>query len=435
VTDKYIIQGQRPLNGQVTISGAKNSVLKLMSATLLTESGCKLYNVPNLTDVTVMANVLQALGRKVVQGEGTLEVLPGTISTCEAPYQLVSKMRASFNVLGSLLGRYGEARVPLPGGCTIGKRGIDQHIKGLELLGAELTMSHGTISAKSTGLKGANIALDMPSMGATENIILSAVLAEGTTVLANAAQEPEIQDLILFLNAMGANIEGAGTSQVTIHGVKKSDLHGVEFTVMPDRIEAATFMAAVTGTTGNIIIEKMQPNHLATVMGKLEKIGTQFQKLDATTYQVSRLPENRLQATSYVTTYYPGFPTDLQAPLMPLLAVAEGVSMVTENIYENRFKHVGELNRMGANIQVQNEIAVITGVSQLSGAEVKAHDLRAGAAMVIASLMAEGHSSVYNLNHLDRGYDSFHLKLQNLGANINRLPLTSIEHQELLEVL
>ena len=435
MTDKYIIQGQRPLRGNVVISGAKNSVLKLMSATLLTEEGCKLYNVPNLTDVSVMGNVLQALCRTVSFGDGTLEVQAGTISTCEAPYQLVSKMRASFNVLGSLLGRYGEARVPLPGGCTIGKRGIDQHIKGLELLGAELKMSHGTIAAKGSRLKGANIALDMPSMGATENIILSAVLAEGTTVLSNAAQEPEIQDLIAFLNTMGANIEGGGTSQVIIHGVKKADLHGAEFTVMPDRIEAATFMSAVTGTSGSIIIEKMQPNHLVNVMGKLSQIGTQFERLDATTYSVGRLAENRLKASSYLTTYYPGFPTDLQAPLMPLLAIADGVSMVTENIYENRFKHVGELNRMGANIQVQNEIAVVTGVAQLSGAEVKAHDLRAGAAMVIASLMAEGHSSVYNLSHLDRGYDAFHLKLQQLGANINRLPLTSIEHQELQEVL
>jgi UDP-N-acetylglucosamine 1-carboxyvinyltransferase len=434
--EKLVINGQRPLNGTVSVSGAKNSVLKLISATLLTEDGCIIRNVPHLSDVVVMARVIESLGRKVnYNGGNTLEVLPGSITTNKPPYELVSKMRASFNVLGALLGRYGDSKVPLPGGCSIGKRGVDQHVKGLKLLGAELTMAHGVVDAKASKLKGANIDLDMPSVGATENILLAAVFAEGTTVLSNAAQEPEIADLINFLNQMGAHIEGANTSQLVIRGVKPTSLRGTDYTVMPDRIEAATLMACVGATGGSLILENVMLKHLPNVVSTLKAMGLTIEPLDDTTATISRDLTQRLNPCTLETTFYPGFPTDLQAPIMALATVANGVSTITERVYENRFKHVGELNRMGANILTQGDVAVITGVEQLSGASVKAHDLRAGAALVIAALMAEGYSSLYNLTHLDRGYDQLHNKLKQLGASVQRLPLSEDEVSQLSEVL
>jgi UDP-N-acetylglucosamine 1-carboxyvinyltransferase len=432
--DKLTITGQHPLQGEVTISGAKNSVLKLMAAALLSEEAMVLRNVPQLADVEVMAQVLEALGRKVSwhtlptpQQAGVLCIAAGHVATCEAPYPLVSKMRASFNVLGALLGRYGQARVPFPGGCSIGKRGVDQHIKGLQLLGAQLAMEHGIVDAKALHLKGARITLDMPSVGATENILLASVLAEGTTVLSNAAQEPEIVDLANCLNQMGACISGAGTHEVVIEGVGRRALKGVDYTVMPDRIEAATYMAAVAAAGGQAVLHNVCLAHMAAVVAKLEDMGVVITPLNERSVTVSRDEALRLKPTSLLTTYYPGFPTDMQAPLMSLMAVADGVSMVNETIYENRFKHVGELNRMGANIQAQNEMAVVTGVPQLSGAEVQAHDLRAGAAMVVAALGAEGTSAIYNLHHLDRGYAHLECKLQALGALVERSPLNEVE--------
>jgi UDP-N-acetylglucosamine 1-carboxyvinyltransferase len=433
--EKYSIQGGHRLEGTVRVSGAKNSVLKLMAAALLTDDEVVLTNVPALTDVTVMAEVLAALGRRVSHGVGTLTIHAGECSSTEAPYELVSKMRASFNVLGALLGRYGQASVPLPGGCSIGKRGVDQHIKGLEALGAVLEMEHGTIHAKAPRLQGCHISLDMPSVGATENILLASTLATGTTTLSNAAQEPEIADLCHFLNAMGAMIQGMGTSQLVITGVGKHQLHGTSYSVLPDRIEAATFMLAATATAGDVVIEAMNLQDIAMPADKLAAMGATITSLGGNRVRVHRDPQQRLKATSFVTSFYPSFPTDLQSPFMSLLTVAEGVSMISETIYENRFKHVGELNRMGANVQVQNDIAVVTGVERLSGASVKAYDLRAGAAMVLAALMAEGESQVFNLNHIDRGYEAFHTKLANLGASIIRMPLTEKEQAQVLGVL
>jgi UDP-N-acetylglucosamine 1-carboxyvinyltransferase len=429
MTDKLVIQGKRPLVGSVTISGAKNSVLKLMAAALLTEQQVTLTNVPNLTDVQVMASLLEKLGRTVQfdTANSTLTIMAGQATCLAAPYELVSKMRASFNVLGALLGRYGQAKVPLPGGCSIGKRGVDQHIKGLLALGATLDMEHGFVTATAIRLKGAKIVLDMPSVGATENILLAAVHAEGASIVSNVAQEPEIVDLVTCLNAMGADITGAGTGTLIINGVTPGQLHGITYEVMPDRIEAGTFIAAVAGAGGDVTLNKVRPDHLDAVLDKVQSMGVTLDLLSPTTLRVVRDAETTLKATSIHTTFYPGFPTDMQAPLMTLLTVAEGTSMVAETVYENRFRHVSELRRMGATIELKNDVAVVTGVLQLSGAQVKAHDLRAGAAMVVAGLMAEGETQLFNLSHLDRGYENLCQKLQALGAGIDRIPLAEDE--------
>jgi UDP-N-acetylglucosamine 1-carboxyvinyltransferase len=347
MTEKLIIHGQTPLRGELRISGAKNSALKLISAALMTHQAVRITNVPDLSDVSVMAEVLTRLGRKVAWQGNILDIEAGEATTVEAPYELVSKMRASFNTLGALLGRYGHARIPLPGGCSIGKRGIDQHIKGLLALGAEIDMDHGYVEAKADTLKGAKIVLDMPSMGATENIILAAALAHGSTVLSNAAQEPEIIDLANFLNAMGADVQGAGTSEVIINGVPRDSLKGITYEVMPDRIEAATYMAAIIATQGDAVLTHMRPDHLDCVIDKLQAMGGRIDIISPTSVRVRGPESGRLVAQPLMTTFYPGFPTDLQAPLMTLLVIAEGVSMVTETVYENRFRHVGELRRMG----------------------------------------------------------------------------------------
>jgi UDP-N-acetylglucosamine 1-carboxyvinyltransferase len=437
VSDKLLIDGGQPLSGEVFISGAKNSVLKLMAAALLSPHPLHLSNVPNLSDVAVMSQVLEALGRTVQRPESGLLTIEAGEATCwKAPYELVSKMRASFNVLGALLSRYGYARVPLPGGCSIGKRGVDQHVKGFVALGAEVTMDHGFVEVKGEQLKGANIVLDMPSVGATENILLASIFAEGTTILSNAAQEPEIADLANCLNAMGAEILGAGTSEITIHGVLRTAMREASYEVMPDRIEAATYMAAIVGTRGDALVHRVRPEHLSAVLSKLEGMGARLEMIAPTTMRVQGPPQGEaFKPVSLLTTFYPGFPTDLQAPLMTLLATAEGTSMVSETIYENRFMHVGELKRMGAHIEVQGDVAVITGVAKLMGAPVKAYDLRAGAALVIAALMAEGYTSLYNLYHLDRGYDQLVEKLQGLKASIRRLPLEESESKQVAEIL
>lgn len=435
VTEKLIVQGGVPLRGELRISGAKNSVLKLMAAALLTHEAVRITNVPDLSDVTVMSEVLTRLGRQVTRTGQTLDIAAGEATSLEAPYELVSKMRASFNTLGALLGRYGRARIPLPGGCSIGKRGVDQHIKGLLALGAEVEMEHGYVDARTTGLIGTKIVLDMPSVGATENILLAATLAEGSTILSNAAQEPEIIDLANFLNAMGADIAGAGTREIIINGVSRDALKGVTYEVMPDRIEAATYMTAVIATNGDAVLTHMHPEHLDAVIDKLQGMGGRIDLIGPTSLRVQGPASGRLVAQPLLTTFYPGFPTDLQAPLMTLLSIADGVSMVTETVYENRFRHVGELRRMGATIELQNDVAVVTGVAQLSGAPVKAHDLRAGAAMVVAGLVADGTTSIYNLTHLDRGYERLVGKLQQLGGRLERVPLDELESKQVAEVL
>ena len=332
-------------------------------------------------------------------------------------------MRASFNVLGALLGRFGEAKVSLPGGCSIGKRGVDLHIKGLEALGAQVELNHGYVEAKATKLVGTEIVLDMPSVGATENIMLAAVFAEGQTTLSNPAQEPEIIDLANFLNTLGADIHGAGTNELVINGVKRSAMRGADYTVMPDRIEAATYLMAVVGAGGQLNIENCIPAHLQAITHKLAEMGVVVDLPDPNCLRVSRPDTHkRLLSTNIITLPYPGFPTDLQAPMMSLLAVAEGTSILTESIYENRFKHIGELKRMGAQIQVESNAAIITGVPSLNGAPVKASDLRAGAALVIAGLMAQGTTEIHDLYHLDRGYEALESKFSQLGAHIKRVP-------------
>jgi UDP-N-acetylglucosamine 1-carboxyvinyltransferase len=424
VTEKLVIVGGQPLKGSIEVAGAKNSVLKLMAAALLTGDSIELRNVPHLSDVNVMTQVLRHLGCDVdQQHDDRLYIQAKNITSYEAPYELVRQMRASFDVLGSLLGRFGEARVALPGGCSIGKRSVDLHVKGLIALGAEVEINHGYVEAKASRLVGAEILLDTPSVGATENIMLAATMAEGTTVISNAAQEPEIVDLANFLIALGADISGAGTNEIVIHGVPKGSMHGTTYTVMPDRIEAATYLIAAAGTRGDVIVNNVLPVHLSSMTYKLIEMGAE---VEMPTPNSLRLRCNRrLQAQNIVTQPFPGFPTDLQAPFMTLLSVCDGVSIVKETIYENRFKQVGELKRMGADISVERDVAVITGVNQLSGAEVNAHDLRAGAAMVLAGLQAEGRTEVFNLIHLDRGYEHLPEKLKSLGATIERVADTS----------
>jgi len=419
-TDKLVIEGGISLNGTVQISGAKNSVLKLMGAALLTPEPVVLHNVPQLSDVHVMAEVLRALGVKVTQDGSVMTIDAANITSTEASYELVSKMRASFIVLGALLGRFNEARVSLPGGCSIGKRGVDLHIKGLQALGAEITINQGYVEAQAVRLVGHEILLDTPSVGATENIMLAAVLAEGATVISNAAQEPEIVDLANFLNAIGADVQGAGTTEIIINGVSADKLHGTTYASMPDRIEAGTFMIAAASTEGNVLLENVIPGHLNSVLRKLEDIGAEVIVEAPNALRV--IGTGVLDAQNIVTQPYPGFPTDLQAPMMSLLSIAQGVSIITETLYENRFKQIGELNRMGANIQQQGDIAVVTGVDHLTGTQVKSSDLRAGAALVIAGLQAQGITEIFDLQHIDRGYECLVEKLLGLGARITRVP-------------
>lgn len=423
MSEKLVIQGGRPLKGEVQISGAKNSVLKLMAASLLTNQPVEITNVPQLSDVSVMADVIRQLGCTVEQQDSSLFIDPSVLTSHTAPFDLVSKMRASFNVLGALLGRLGEAKVSLPGGCSIGKRNIDLHVKGLRALGADVEIEHGYVYATGKRLIGAEILLDTPSVGATENIMLAAVLAEGTTIIANAAQEPEIIDLAHFMNSFGADISGAGTNEILIHGVKPEALHGTRYAVMPDRIEAGTYLIAAAATGGEVTVRNILPVHLNSLTHKLAEMGAEISTASPNSVHIK--VTSRLKGESIVTQPYPGFPTDLQAPFMSLLTVCEGVSTVKETIYENRFKQVGELKRMGSDIQVDRDFAVITGVDSISGAPVIAHDLRAGAAMIIAGLMAQGYTEIHDLIHVDRGYEFLVEKLTGLGAEIKRVPVES----------
>ncbi|MBY0450402.1 MAG: UDP-N-acetylglucosamine 1-carboxyvinyltransferase [Cyanobacteria bacterium] len=421
MAEKFVIHGGQPLRGDVAISGAKNSVLKLMAASLLTPAEIILNNVPSLSDVDVMKDVIAYLGCEVSQNDNTVQLRARELTSVEAPYELVSKMRASFTVLGALLGRCGEAKVSLPGGCSIGKRGVDLHVKGLEALGAEIEINHGYVSAKAKALTGAEILLDIPSVGATENIMLAAVLAKGSTVISNAAQEPEILDLANFLNTLGADVNGAGTTEIVINGVKPESLTGATYSVVPDRIEASTYLMAAVATHGDVTLHNVFATHLSPIIYKLQEVGAEITTVSPNSLRV-QCPE-RPKATNIVTLPYPGFPTDLQAPMMALLTTAEGVSIIKETIYENRFKQIGELKRMGAEIQQEGNVAVVTGVEALSGAQVRASDLRAGAALVIAGLQAHGTTEILDLHHLDRGYEALVPKLNSLGADMIRVPV------------
>jgi len=419
--DKLLIRGGRELLGDVSISGAKNAALPELCAALLTAQPVTLLNVPRLQDVSTMLKLIRNMGVQVQQGDdGTVRIDASTLSSPEAPYELVKTMRASVLALGPLLARFGEATVSLPGGCAIGSRPVDQHIKGLTAMGAEITVEHGYILAKlpkgATRLKGARITTDMVTVTGTENLLMAATLAEGETILENAAQEPEIPDLAEMLIKMGARIEGHGSSRIRIEGVKA--LHGGEHQVVADRIEAGTFLCAVAATGGDVVLKHGRADHLDAVIEKLVAAGA---RVTAVPDGIRVQSQGRLQAQSFRTTEYPGFPTDMQAQFMALNCVAQGTAKVTETIFENRFMHVNELVRLGAKIQIDGKVAVIEGVEQLSGATIMATDLRASASLVIAGLVAEGETVVDRIYHLDRGYDRMEAKLAAIGADIERI--------------
>ena len=420
MAEKFRIIGGETLKGEVSIGGAKNAVLKLLAATILVKGTTKIYNVPELTDVDIMLNVLSDLGAKYIYNKEEKSVIvdASNITSITAKYELVSKMRASFIILGALMSRCREAIVALPGGCAIGERRVDFHIKGLEALGAKIKIENGYVHAKASKLIGTDIYLDIPSVGATENLMLASVLAEGSTRIQNAAQEPEIVDLANFLNTLGADISGAGTSEIVINGVRAENLHSAEYTTIPDRIEAGTYMAAVVATRGKAIIRNVYPAHLTFFNDKLIKMGASIKLVEPTTIEVSC--KNRLNSINFVTQPYPGFPTDLQAIAMTLLTTSNGVGIITESLYENRFMQVPDLRRMGADIHQDRNHAIVKGVKNLTGAIVASSDLRAGAALVIAGLMANGETIVEKLHHVDRGYEEFEYKLQKLGAKITR---------------
>lgn len=418
--EKLIIHGGHELHGRVKISGAKNAVLPIIAATLLAQDKpCVLDEVPYLNDVCTIAEVLRQLGAKVDfnRQQHTLFVDSTVLKTVDAPYDLVRKMRASFVIMGPLLARYGKAKISMPGGCAIGTRPIDLHLKGFEALGAEIEIGHGFISATApNGLKGTSIYLDFPSVGATENIIMAACMAEGQTILENAAQEPEIIDLANFLNIMGAKIRGAGTNVIKITGVPK--LIGHNYTIIPDRIEAGTYMVAVAMTGGDIYIENAISEHLKPVIAKLNEAGVKIEEdIDGIRVSCNKRPK----AIDIKTLPYPGFPTDMQAQFMAMLTIADGTGLVTETVFENRFMHVDELKRMGACIKVDGRTSIVEGVPSLKGCQVKATDLRAGAAMVLAGLVANGETEVSYIHHIDRGYDNLVEKLCGLGADICRV--------------
>ena len=417
--DKLRIRGGRRLEGEVAISGAKNAALPELCAALLTSERVHLSNVPRLQDVATMLKLMRTLGVAVERGEGsdaTVALDASDITSREAAYELVKTMRASILVLGPLLARFGEARVSLPGGCAIGTRPVDQHIKGLQAMGADIVVQHGYIVARADRLKGARITTDMVTVTGTENLLMAATLADGETVLENAAQEPEIPDLAEMLIAMGARIEGHGTSRIRIVGVER--LHGVTHRIVPDRIEAGTFLCAVAATGGDVVLRHARADHLQAVIDKLREAGA---TLEAGEGWLRVRSEGRLRAVSFRTSEYPAFPTDMQAQLMALDCIAEGAATITETIFDNRFMHVNELLRLGARIDVDGRIAVVQGVEKLSGASVMATDLRASAGLVIAGLVAEGETTIDRIYHLDRGYDRMETKLLALGAAIERV--------------
>ena len=417
--DKLLIRGGRKLGGTVTISGAKNAALPELCAALLTAEPVTLRNVPRLQDVSTACKLLRNMGVAIERTEATPDVVKlnaAHLSSREAPYDLVKTMRASILVLGPLLARFGTARVSLPGGCAIGSRPVDQHIKGLQAMGAEIVVEHGYIVAKAARLKGARITTDMVTVTGTENLLMAAALAEGETLLENAAQEPEIPDLAEMLIAMGAKIDGHGTSRIRIQGVER--LHGVTHTVIPDRIETGTFLCAVAAAGGEVTLRHANARHLDTVIEKLREAGA---RIEAGDDWIRIHGHGRPHAVSFRTSEYPAFPTDMQAQFMTLNCIAEGTSVVTETIFENRFMHVNELVRLGAKIDVDGHTAVVQGVAKLSGATVMATDLRASASLVIAGLVAEGDTVVDRIYHLDRGYDQMEAKLRGIGADIERI--------------
>jgi UDP-N-acetylglucosamine 1-carboxyvinyltransferase len=413
--DRLLVTGGRRLEGTIRVAGAKNSALKLMAAALLAQGRSTIRNVPRIQDCLTMAEVLEHLGAGASWGQDRLILDTTDVRPLETPYELVSRMRASILVLGPLLARFGTARVAMPGGCNIGSRAIDLHIHGLEKMGARFHSEHGFLVGQTSGLRGAVVNLDFPSVGATENVLMAAVAARGTTVIENAAREPELVDLAALLSEMGARIDGAGTPTIEIEGVDA--FHPVDHTVIPDRVEAGTYAIAVCATRGHVRLEGARADHMDLVLAKLADAGAQVL---ATGDGVAVSMDERARAVDLVTLPYPGFPTDLQPQVMAMLAGAEGTSIVTENVFEGRFMFVDELNRMGADLRTEGHHAVIRGVERLSAAPVRALDIRAGAAMVVAALAADGVTEIQDMYHVDRGYQDLEAKLTELGAEVRR---------------
>lgn len=417
--EKLVIHGGKPLNGRIRVSSAKNAVLPIIAATMLASTPSRLLEVPHLEDVHTICEVISSLGVKVTVDDKKQEIIfdAATLTATEAPYELVRRMRASFLVMGPLLARCGEARISLPGGCAIGSRPIDLHLKAFEALGATIEMGDGYVHAKApNGLKGNQVYLDFPSVGATENVIMAASMAEGKTVIENAAEEPEIVDLVTYLNSMGANIRGAGTNIIRIQGVP--ELKGAVHTVIPDRIEAGTYLIAAAMAGGDVYVENALSEHLKPVVAKLKEAGVTVEEhIDG----IRVISDGTLKAADIKTLPYPGFPTDMQAQFMALTTIAKGTSTVMETVFENRFMHVDELKKMGAQIRIEDRRAIVDGIKRLHGAEVRATDLRAGAALVCAGLAADGETKVTQLSHIDRGYDDLVGKLKRLGADIVRV--------------
>lgn len=412
---KEIIHGGHPVEGTVTVDAAKNAVLPILAATLLTEEGVRLKDIPVIVDVDVLLRLLSLLGVTILREGADFLMDASSLTASSAPYYLTSRMRASFLLAGPLLARLGRAEVALPGGCAIGSRPVDLHLKGFEAMGARVELIGGTIRLAAEGLQGASIYLDYPSVGATENLMMAASLAEGTTVLKNAALEPEISDLSAFLTAMGADIQGAGTGTIVIRGTPV--LHGCAYTTIPDRIEAGTYLVAAAATGGDVTVRGVHPEHLRAVLAKLQEIGAKVKEGENS---IRLVGPKRATAVDLKTLPYPGFPTDMQAPFMALLARAKGTSVVTETVFENRFRHVEELHRMGARIRVEGRSAIIEGVPELDGAPVRAKDLRGAAALTVAGLTASGETEVQEAELLDRGYRNLEAKLALLGADIER---------------
>ncbi|SEN54943.1 UDP-N-acetylglucosamine 1-carboxyvinyltransferase [Peptostreptococcus russellii] len=402
-----------PLKGSINIDGAKNAVLPIIAATLLANDKCVLKSVPNLRDVHVISDLLRHLGAKVEYKDNTLTVDSSTINTYEAPYELVKKMRASFLVMGPLLARFNHTKISMPGGCAIGTRPIDLHLKGFKALGAKVNIDHGFVEAKTDHLKGSKLYLDFPSVGATQNIMMAAVLADGVTTIENAAEEPEIVDLANFLNEMGASVRGAGTNTVKITGVKK--LKGTEHTIIPDRIEASTYMVAAAMTKGDVVLNNVIIDHLKPVIAKLTEAGA---KVIEGENSIRVIGPKKIRPIDVKTLPHPGFPTDVQAQFMAMLTVADGTGVVIETVFENRFMHVTEFNRMGANIKIDGRSAVVNGVDSLIGADVTATDLRAGAALILCGLIANGITNINEIYHIQRGYVDIDKKFRALGGDV-----------------
>ena len=415
--EQYVIKGGNPLVGEVEIAGAKNAALAILSAAIMTDETILIENLPDVRDINVLLEAIAGIGAQVDRiNKSTVKINGSTIGDVSVDYEYIKKIRASYYLLGALLGKYKRAEVPLPGGCNIGSRPIDQHLKGFRALGAKVDILHGAIVAEASNLHGSHIFLDVVSVGATINIMMAASLAPGRTIIENAAREPHVVDVANFLNSMGANIKGAGTDVIRIKGVEK--LHRTEYSIIPDQIEAGTFMFAAAVTKGDVIVKNVIPKHLESISAKLLEIGCEIEESDDAVRVVASKP---LTHTHVKTLPYPGFPTDMQPQITVTLGLSKGTSIVTESIFENRFKYVDELTRMGANIKVEGNTAIIDGVPGYTGASISAPDLRAGAALVIAALAAEGITTIDDIKYIERGYEDFHLKLASLGAQIDKI--------------